>query len=149
MFSFFKRKPKEYSKIESHIYGIITELLKLSATDINCDELGGKYYLSNEEQHFRVTIFNNDAVIRMTNTRDSVAEKYDKIFVEDVLNAVKQEKHRRMELVCDSITTSIEKMAERLHNTLVEVNEHEGHTIKLLNSLDVEYSENDTKKGIV
>ncbi len=34
MFSFFKRKPKEYSKIENHIYGIITELLKVNGTDI-------------------------------------------------------------------------------------------------------------------
>ncbi|REG96222.1 hypothetical protein [Flavobacterium aquicola] len=134
MFSFFRKKPKEYSKIENHIFGIITELLKLGATDINCDELGGKYYLSNEEQHFRVTIFSNDAVIRLTNTRDSVAEKYDKVFVDDVLRAVKEEKHRRMELVCDSITTSIEKMAERLHNTLIESNEHGGHTIRLIES---------------
>ena len=125
MLSFFKRKPKEYSKIENHIYGIITELLKVSGTDINCDELGGKYYLSNEEQHFKVTILSNDAVIRLTNTRDSVAEKYDKFFVEDVLRAVKEEKHRRMELVYDSITNSIEKMAERLHNTLIESNEQE------------------------
>lgn len=107
MFSFFRKKPKVYSKIEGHIYGIITELLKLGATDINCDELGGKYYLSNEKQHFRVTIFSNDAVIRLTNTRDSVAEKYDKVFVDDVLKAVKEEKHRRMELVCDSITINI------------------------------------------
>jgi hypothetical protein len=37
-----------YSKIENLIFGIITELLKLSVTDINCDELGGKYYLSNK-----------------------------------------------------------------------------------------------------
>lgn len=120
---FFKKKPKEYSKIENHIFGIITELLKIGTTDINCDELGGKYYLSNEEQHFRVTVFSNDSVIRMTNTRDSVAEKYDKYFVEEVLRAIKEEKHRRMELVCDSITNSIEKMAERLHNTLIETNE--------------------------
>lgn len=120
MFNFFRKKPKEYTKIENHIFGIITELLKINTTDINCDELGGKYYLSNEEQHFRVTIFSNDYVIRMTNTRDSVAEKYDKFFVEDVLKAVKEEKHRRMELVCDSITNSIEKMAERLHNTLLD-----------------------------
>lgn len=132
MFSFFRKKPKVYSKIENHIFGIITELLKLGATDINCDELGGKYYLSNEEQHFRVTIFSNDAVIRLTNTRDSVAEKYDKFFVEDVLKAVKEEKHRRMELVCDSITTNIEKMAERLHNTLIESNEQADHTIKFI-----------------
>ena len=125
MFNFFRRKPKEYTKIENHIFGIITELLKISATDINCDEIGGKYYLSNEEQHFRVTIFSNEYVIRMTNTRDSVAEKYDKFFVENVLQAVKEEKHRRMELVCDSITNSIEKMAERLHNTLIESNEEE------------------------
>jgi hypothetical protein len=125
MFNFFKRKPKEYTKIENHIFGIITELLKISATDINCDEIGGKYYLSNEEQHFRVTIFSNEYVIRMTNTRDSVAEKYDKVFVENVLRAVKEEKHRRMELVCDSITNSIEKMAERLHNTLIESNEED------------------------
>ena len=79
MFRFFKKKPKVYSKIENHIFGIISELLKVSATDINCDELGGKYYLSNEEQHFKVTILGNDNVIRLTNTRDSVAEKYDKI----------------------------------------------------------------------
>jgi hypothetical protein len=125
MFSFFKRKPKEYSKIESHIFGIITELLKVSGTDINCDELGGKYYLSNEEQHLKVTILGNDSVIRLTNTRDSVAERYDKYFVEDVLRAVKEEKHRRMELVYDSITNSIEKMAERLHNTLIESNEQD------------------------
>ncbi|MEO8533130.1 MAG: hypothetical protein ABI441_05245 [Flavobacterium sp.] len=94
----------------------------MGSTDINCDELGGKYYLSNEEQHFKVTILGNDNVIRLTNTRDSVAEKYDKIFVEDVLRAVKEEKHRRMEVVYDSITNSIEKMAERLHNTLIESN---------------------------
>jgi hypothetical protein len=125
MFNFFKKKPKVYSNIESHIFGIITELLKISATDINCDELGGKYYLSNEEQHFKVTILSNDSVIRLTNTRDSVAEKYDKIFVEDVLRAVKEEKHRRMELVYESITNSIEKMAERLHNVLIESNEEE------------------------
>ncbi|WP_264564957.1 hypothetical protein [Flavobacterium sp. N3904] len=127
MFNFFKRKPKEYSKIESHIFGIITELLKISGTDINCDELGAKYYLSNEEQHFKVTILGNDSVIRLTNTRDSVAEKYDKFFVEDVLKAVKEEKHRRMELVYESITNSIEKMAERLHNVLIENNEEEEH----------------------
>ncbi|WP_281240169.1 hypothetical protein [Flavobacterium praedii] len=125
MFSVFKKKPRAYSKIENHIFGIITELLKIGATDINCDELGGKYYLSNEEQHFRVTIFSNESVIRLTNTRDSVAEKYDKFFVENVLKAVKEEKHRRMELVCDSITNSIEKMAERLHNVLIESNEEE------------------------
>lgn len=122
MFKFFKKKPRVYSKIENHIFGIITELLKVGSTDINCDELGGKYYLSNEEQHFKVTILGNDNVIRLTNTRDSVAEKYDKIFVEDVLRAVKEEKHRRMEVVYDSITNSIEKMAERLHNTLIESN---------------------------
>ena len=129
MFNFFKKKTREYSKIENHIFGIITELLKISSTDINCDELGGKYYLSNEEQHFRVTIFSNEYVIRLTNTRDSVAEKYEKFFVEDVLRAVKEEKHRRMELVCDSITNSIEKMAERLHNVLLENNEEEIYKI--------------------
>lgn len=137
MFSFFKKKRREYSKIENHIFGIITELLKLSATDINCDELGGKYYLSNEEQHFRVTIFSHDSVIRLTNTRDSVAEKYDKVFVEDILFAVKQEKHHRMEVVLESITISIEKMAERLHNTLIEASDnvdHKDHAIQLIHS---------------
>jgi hypothetical protein len=137
MFKFFKRKPKVYSKIENHIFGIITELLKVSTTDINCDELGGKYYLSNEEQHFKVTILGNDNVIRLTNTRDSVAEKYDKIFVEDVLKAVKEEKHRRMELVYDSITNSIEKMAERLHNTLIESNEQDNQIVRRLETKDV------------
>jgi hypothetical protein len=137
MFKFFKRKHKVYSKIENHIFGIITELLKVSTTDINCDELGGKYYLSNEEQHFKVTILGNDNVIRLTNTRDSVAEKYDKIFVEDVLKAVKEEKHRRMELVYDSITNSIEKMAERLHNTLIESNEQDNQIVRRLETKDV------------
>ena len=137
MFKFFKRKPRVYSKIENHIYGIITELLKVSSTDINVDELGGKYYLSNEEQHFKVTILSNDYVIRLTNTRDSVAEKYDKIFVEDVLKAVKEEKHRRMELVYDSINSSIEKMAERLHNTLIESNEQENQKVRRLETKDI------------
>lgn len=130
----FRRKPRVYSKIENHIYGIIIELLKVSSTDINVDELGGKYYLSNEEQHFKVTILSNDYVIRLTNTRDSVAEKYDKTFVEDVLKAVKEEKHRRMELVYESINNSIEKMAERLHNTLIESNELENQKIRHLQS---------------
>ncbi|MCD0464007.1 hypothetical protein [Flavobacterium sp. ENC] len=143
MFKLFKKKPRVYSKIENHIFGIITELLKVGSTDINCDELGGKYYLSNEEQHFKVTILGNDNVIRLTNTRDSVAEKYDKIFVEDVLRAVKEEKHRRMEVVYDSITNSIEKMAERLHNTLIESNsvvdlgEQENQIVRLLETKHV------------
>ena len=134
MFNLLRKKPKVYSKIENHIFGIITELLKVSTTDINVDELGGKYYLSNEEQHFKVTILSNDYVIRLTNTRDSVAEKYDKVFVEHVLKAVKEEKHRRMELVYDSITNSIEKMAERLHNTLIESNELESQKVRRLES---------------
>lgn len=132
MFNLLKRKPREYTKIENHIFGIITELLKLSSTEINGDELGGKYYLSNEEQHFKVTILGNDYVIRLTNTHDSVAEKYDKTFVEDVLRAVKEEKHRRMEEVYDSITNNIEKMAERLHNTLIESNEQETQKVRRL-----------------
>ncbi|MCC9062902.1 hypothetical protein [Flavobacterium piscisymbiosum] len=132
MFNLLKKRPRVYTKIENHIFGIITELLKLSSTDINSDELGGKYYLSNEEQHFKVTIMSNDYVIRLTNTRDSVAEKYDKAFVEDVLKAVKEEKHRRMEVVYDSINNSIEKMAERLHNTLIESNELETQKVRHL-----------------
>ncbi|WP_278019710.1 hypothetical protein [Flavobacterium ginsengisoli] len=74
----------------------------------------------------------NDYVIRLTNTHDSVAEKYDKVFVEDVLRAVKEEKHRRMEVVYDSITNSIEKMAERLHNRLIESNEQDSKSIRRL-----------------
>lgn len=136
--SIFKKKPKVYSKIENHIFGIITELLKVSNTDINVDELGGKYYLSNEEQHFKVTVLSNDYVIRLTNTHDSVAEKYDKVFVEDVLRAIKEEKHRRMELVYDSITNSIEKMAERLHNRLIESNEQESQSVRRLETKDLE-----------
>jgi hypothetical protein len=131
----FRRKPKKYSKIENHIYGIISELLKITTTEINCDEIGGKYYLSNEDQHFRVTIMANDSVIRLTNTHDSVAEKYDKFFIEDVLKAVKVEKHRRMELVFDSITNSIEKMAERLHNTLITSNIEEYENKIILKSV--------------
>lgn len=132
MFNLLKKRRKAYTKIENHIFGIITELLKLSNTDINSDELSGKYYLSNEEQHFKVTILSEDYVIRMTNTRDSVAEKYDKAFVEDVLKSVKEEKHRRMEVVYESITNSIEKMAERLHNTLIESNELETQKVRRL-----------------
>lgn len=138
MFSFLKKSPKVYSNIENHIYGIITELLKLSATDINLDELGGKYYLSNEEHHFNVTVFSNESAIRLTNTRDSVAEKYDKAFVEDVLKAIREEKHHRMELVYDSITTSIEKMAERMHKTLMESTAMENKTIRLPDSAQFE-----------
>ncbi|WP_291285833.1 hypothetical protein [Flavobacterium sp.] len=138
MFKLLRRKPRVYSKIENHIFGIITELLKLSSTEINGDELGGKYYLSNEEQHFKVTILGNDYVIRLTNTRDSVAEKYDKAFVEDVLKAVKEEKHRRMEEVYDSITNNIEKMAERLHNTLRESNELETQKVRRLETNELE-----------
>lgn len=138
MFKLLKRKPRVYSKIENHIFGIITELLKLSSTEINGDELGGKYYLSNEEQHFKVTVLGNDYVIRLTNTRDSVAEKYDKAFVEDVLRAIKEEKHRRMEEVYDSITNNIEKMAERLHNTLRESNELENQKVRKLETKDRE-----------
>ncbi|WP_254920902.1 hypothetical protein [Flavobacterium sp. ov086] len=74
----------------------------------------------------------NDYVIRLTNTHDSVAEKYDKLFVEDVLKAIKEEKHRRMEVVYDSINNSIEKMAERLHNTLIETNELETQKVRRL-----------------
>ena len=138
MFKLLKRKPRAYSKIENHIFGIITELLKLSSTEINGDELGGKYYLSNEEQHFKVTVLGNDYVIRLTNTRDSVAEKYDKTFVDDVLKAIKEEKHRRMEEVYDSITNNIEKMAERLHNTLRESNEQENQKVRKLETKDRE-----------
>ncbi|OHT46173.1 hypothetical protein [Flavobacterium tructae] len=138
MFKLLKRKPRAYSKIENHIFGIITELLKLSSTEINGDELGGKYYLSNEEQHFKVTVLGNDYVIRLTNTRDSVAEKYDKTFVDDVLKAIKEEKHRRMEEVYDSITNNIEKMAERLHNTLRESNVQENQKVRKLETKDRE-----------
>lgn len=145
MFNLLRRKPKVYSKIENHIYGIIIELLKVSTTEINVDELGGKYYLSNDEQHFKVTILSNDYVIRLTNTRDSVAEKYDKVFVEDVLKAVKEEKHRRMELVYDSITNSIEKMAERLHNTLIESNNESEVNVRRLESNTIE---EDTKANV-
>jgi len=148
MFKFlFRRKVKVYTKIENHIFGIITELLKVSSTDINVDELGGKYYLSNEEQHFKVTILSNDYVIRLTNTRDSVAEKYDKFFVEDVLKAVKEEKHRRMELVYDSITNSIEKMAERLHNTLIESNEQETQKVRRLETTNNNNNNNKQAKN--
>jgi hypothetical protein len=120
-FNLFRKNTKEYTKIEKNISGIINELLKVSTTDIHVDELDGKYYLSNEELHFKVVIMSNDCIIRLTNTNDSVAEKYDKTFVEDVLRLVKEEKKRRMELVYDSITKSIEKMAERLHNNLIEL----------------------------
>jgi len=119
-FNFFRKKNRVYTKIENSIFGIISELMKVSSTDINVDELAGKYYLSNEELHFNVTIMSNDYIIRLTNTHDSVAEKYDKAFIEDVLMSVKEEKNRRMELVYDSITNNIEKMAERLHNSLIE-----------------------------
>jgi hypothetical protein len=37
-----------------------------------------------------------------------------------------------MELVYDSITNSIEKMAERLHNTLIESNEQESQKVRQL-----------------
>ncbi|GAA6765047.1 hypothetical protein AAFH68_09810 [Flavobacterium sp. CGRL1] len=43
-----------------------------------------------------------------------------------------------MELVYDSITNSIEKMAERLHNTLIESNEQENEKVRRLESEPVE-----------
>ncbi|GAA6771175.1 hypothetical protein [Flavobacterium sp. GSB-24] len=94
----------------------------MSGTDINYDELGEKYYVNNDEHHLSITIFSNEYVIRLTNTKDSIAEKYNKDFVEEILKLIKNEKHRRMEMVMDAIASSIEGMAERLHNSLIESN---------------------------
>lgn len=120
MFSLFKKKSREFSKTESHIFGIISELLKRNNTDIHCDELGRKYYLSNEEHHIRVTVFSNEYVIRITNTHDSIAEKYDNFLIDKILVAIREEKQKRMDLICGSISDSIENMAERLHETLTQ-----------------------------
>jgi len=120
MFSLFQKKSREFSKTESHIFGIISELLKRNSTDIHCDELGRKYYLSNEEHHIRVTVFSNEYVIRITNTHDSIAEKYDNFLIDKILVAIREEKQKRMDLICGSISDSIENMAERLHETLTQ-----------------------------
>ena len=42
-----------------------------------------------------------------------------------------------MEVVYDSITNSIEKMAERLHNTLIESNELETQKVRRLETKPV------------
>lgn len=131
MFNLFQKKSREFSKTESHIFGIITELLKRNSTDIHCDELGGKYYLSNEDHHIRVTIFSNEYVIRITNTHDSIAEKYDNFLIDKILLAVREEKQKRMDLICGSISDSIENMAERLHKTLTESTEKDPAIIKM------------------
>ncbi|MGL5112793.1 MAG: hypothetical protein ACRC6O_09155 [Flavobacterium sp.] len=120
MFSLFQKKSREFSKTEGHIFGIISELLKRNNTDIHCDELGRKYYLSNEDYHIQITIFSNEYVIRITNTHDSIAEKYDDFLVDKILVALKEEKQKRMDLICGSISDSIENMAERLHKTVTE-----------------------------
>ena len=120
MFSLFQKKSRELSKTEGHIFGIISELLKRNNTDIHCDELGRKYYLSNEDYHIQITIFSNEYVIRITNTHDSIAEKYDDFLVDKILVALKEEKQKRMDLICGSISDSIENMAERLHKTVTE-----------------------------
>lgn len=132
MFSLFHKKPREFSKTESHIFGIISELLKRNSTEIHCDELGRKYYLRNEDHHIRVTIFSNDYVIRITNTHDSIAEKYDDFLINKLLFAIKEEKQKRMDLICGSISDSIENMAERLHKTLTESVEKDSAIIKML-----------------
>ncbi|VXB74137.1 conserved hypothetical protein [Flavobacterium sp. 9R] len=132
MFSLFHKKSREFSKTESHIFGIISELLKRNSTDIHCDELGRKYYLSNEDHHIRVTIFSNDYVIRITNTHDSIAEKYDDFLINKLVLAIKEEKQKRMDLICGSISDSIENMAERLHKTLTESVEKDSAIIKML-----------------
>jgi hypothetical protein len=132
MFSLFQKKSREFSKTESHIFGIISELLKRNGTDIHCDELGRKYYLSNEDHHIRVTIFSNEYVIRITNTHDSIAEKYDDFLIDKLVLAIKEEKQKRMDLICGSISDSIENMAERLHKTLTESVEKNSAIIKML-----------------
>lgn len=132
MFSLFQKKSREFSKTEGHIFGILTELLKRNSTDIHCDELGGKYYLSNEDHHIRITIFSNDYVIRITNTHDSIAEKYDDFLINKLVLAIKEEKQKRMDLICGSISDSIENMAERLHKSLTESSEKESSIIKML-----------------
>jgi hypothetical protein len=132
MFSLFHKKSREFSKTESHIFGIISELLKRNSTDIHCDELGRKYYLSNEDHHIRVTIFSNEYVIRITNTHDSIAEKYDDFLINKLALAIKEEKQKRMDLICGSISDSIENMAERLHKTLTESVEKDSAIIKML-----------------
>jgi hypothetical protein len=132
MFSLFHKNSREFSKTESHIFGIISELLKRNSTDIHCDELGRKYYLSNEDHHIRVTIFSNEYVIRITNTHDSIAEKYDDFLIDKLVLAIKEEKQKRMDLICGSISDSIENMAERLHKTLTESVEKNPAIIKML-----------------
>ncbi|AOW09786.1 hypothetical protein, partial [Flavobacterium gilvum] len=104
---FFKNQPKKYTKIENHLFGIVTQLLKISTTEIDCDEQERKYYLTNKKQYFSVAIFSKHSVIRMTNNRDSIAEKYDEIFIEDVLKTVKEEQRRRMELPYNPTTNNI------------------------------------------
>jgi hypothetical protein len=106
--------------------------LKRNSTDIHCDELGRKYYLSNEDHHIRVTIFSNEYVIRITNTHDSIAEKYDDFLIDKLVLAIKEEKQKRMDLICGSISDSIENMAERLHKTLTESVEKNPAIIKML-----------------
>jgi hypothetical protein len=132
MFSLFCKKSREFSKTETHIYGVISELLKRNSTDIHCDELGRKYYLSNEDHHIRVTIFSNEYVVRITNTHDSIAEKYDDFLIDKLVLAIKEEKQKRMDLICGSISHSIENMAERLHKTLTESVEKHSAIIKIL-----------------
>ena len=131
MFSLFQKKSREFSKTEGHIFGIISELLKRNNTDIHCDELGRKYYLSNEDYHIQITIFSNEYVIRITNTHDSIAEKYDDFLVDKILVALKEEKQKRMDLICGSISDSIENMAERLHKTVTESTAKDPAIIKM------------------
>ena len=65
-----------------------------------------------------------------------------KFSLKNVLKAIKQEKHRRMELVYESITNSIEKMAERLHNVLIETNEEENRMEEIYKILKIEEEQN-------
>lgn len=132
MFILFHKKSREFSKTEGHIFGVISELLKRNNTDIHCDELGRKYFLSNEDHHIKVTIFSNENVVRITNTHDSIAEKYEDFLIDKIVLSVKEEKQKRMDLICGSISDSIECMAERLHKTLTDITEKDPAIIKML-----------------
>ena len=121
-------KKREYTSIESYILGIIIELLKAKATDIILDQAEGRYFLSNEGYNFKIVILSYDYIIKLISKEDSIMDKYDRIFIEDVLKIVQEEENRRIRLIQTSIESNIEVMTGRFYGCLVKLNEENNVT---------------------
>jgi hypothetical protein len=109
---------------------------KVNIKSNNKDDNNNSVPCSGKQSRFSCVLCFNVFMTKSLHSSRNIGIKQSMImsiaFVEDVLKAVKEEKHRRMEVVYDSINNSIEKMAERLHNTLIESNELETQKVRHL-----------------